>query len=146
MKAIPIDNYSSLIFECYETDNELIEKWHTENSNLEKCVEFEIDYLKTNNVSVYKLLDDSKETVGYFGEQFINNTNYLTGFFIKPEYRKKQYIKEFWNIVNLLFENQVFYAGLHKKNERAINFLLKNNALKVFEYDNSIFFMMNWEC
>jgi hypothetical protein len=141
MNAEPIHNYSSLILECFKTDPELIEKWHIEApASVENCAKRTTEDLKKANVSVYELIDTKNNTIGYFGKEILNNNEYLSGFFIKPEYRNKETIKEFWNCVNLIMDNNQFFCGIYKKNTKAYSFLMKNNGFP-FEDGNFVFFM-----
>lgn len=146
MKAEKVQDYSSLILECFETDPELLEKWHIQApASLKTCTDNTIETLEECSVSVYKLTI-GKKTIGYFGQEFFNNQGYLTGFFIKPEYRNKEIFNLFWNCINKEFNDKNYYAGVYKKNERAINFLLKSGGIKAWENteNDSVFIMMNW--
>lgn len=138
-------DYKDILSECFSSDKDLLDKWHIESgTSLENCVNRTYNDLKQLNIEFYPLYEDSK-LIGYFCKEEVYNLSFLTGFFIKPEYRKKEYIKEFWNIVNNKFNNKQFYAGIYEKNIPAINFLKRNNAKeinKVKEY-KGIVFMLN---
>ncbi len=141
MYYLEATNYKEFLFECFGTDPELIEKWHIESgTNLETCVERTFKDLQNNKVKFYILIDNNN-LIGYFGKEENNNSLYLTGFFIKPEFRTKEIVKKFWNCVNTEFMGDTFYCGIYKKNEPAYNFLLKNEGIKVWEQDNSVFIM-----
>lgn len=134
MNAHRIDDYKNLLSEFFESDNELIEKWHIESGNgLKACINRTHQDLRVADVDFYVLIENNKN-IGYFG---IEKNTFLTGFFIKPEYRKKECIQMFWNIVNNHFENKPFYCGLYTKNERALNFLFKAGAKVLFRNDNT---------
>ena len=145
MKAELVENYNDLILECFKTDPELLEKWHIcAPDSLEKCVDNTITVMQLNKVSVYSLTINNN-IIGYFGLEYFNNQKYLTGFFIKPEYRNKEMFELFWNVINKKFGKN-YYAGVYKKNERAVNFLLKSGGIKAWENteSGSVFIMMNW--
>ena len=136
------NNYKLIIEDCFKTDQELLNKWHIESGNgLENCVIRTYNDLINANVKVYSLKENNN-LIGFFG---IEESTYLSGFFIKPEYRKKEYITQFWNIVNKEFNNKKFYSGIYKKNNKAYNFLLKNNGKIAFELPDAVFFVFNGE-
>lgn len=145
MVAQKVLDYKNIITDCFATDPELLEKWHIcSPASLEHCVENTINALKQNQVSVYKLTINEK-VIGYFGQEYFNNQGYLTGFFIKPEYRTKEYILEFWNILNHEFNNKPYYCGIYKINTPALKFLQRAGGIQAWENSNgSVFIMMNW--
>lgn len=142
MKVSLAKDISTLILECFATDTELLEKWHIEApASLEICAAKTTKDLLDLKVSVY-CIEKHNKVIGYFGKEIVDDNQFLTGFFIKPEYRTKNNIKEFWNKVNTIMGGTSFFCGIYKKNKRAYNFLMKNNGIP-FENENSIFFMFN---
>jgi hypothetical protein len=141
-----LDNYKHIIYDCFSTDKDLIEKWHIESgSTLENCTNRTYNDMKDLDLKFNTIYKEDK-LLGYFGKEKFNNMNFLTGFFIKPEYRNKDNIKEFWNIVNNTFENKLFYAGLYNKNVPAINFLTRNGGKELNKVgDFGVVFMFNQE-
>lgn len=138
MTTEEVTSYKTIISECFESDPELIEKWHIEaGSSLENCINRTFNDLNKFNVTFYKLNIDNK-LVGYFG---VEGNSFLTGFFLKPEFRTKKYILEFWNIVDSKFDNS-YMIGIFQKNQRASAFLRKK-ASSFFEYDQAIYFIVN---
>lgn len=137
MKAIEVKNYRDIILDCFSSDKALTEKWHiVSGSGLENCVDRTTNDLKEFKVVFYKLTENEK-LVGYFG---IENGTHLTGFFIKPEFRNKEIIKEFWNIVDSKF-NSTYMVGIFKKNIPAKRFLEKRTTVHL-EHDQSIYFIV----
>ena len=144
MIALKVLEYTDIIMECFSTDQPLLEIWHINApDSLENCVSRTVKDLQSLEVTVYKLIHNN-ELVGYFGQEEVNNSLYLTGFFLKPAYRNKEMIALFWEIITKEFNNETFYAAVYKKNTRAINFLLKNNGMKVWDREETVSIMMNW--
>lgn len=142
MLCIYQKEYKAILNECFSEDEELLNKYHIEApASLSTCVEKTHLDLQNAQVQFYTLLNNDK-LIGYFG---METGTFLTGFFIKPEYRNKEIIKEFWNIVNNKFNNKEFYCGIYKKNERAMKFLEKNNGRLWMEIpeSNAVFFVFN---
>src|ERR1700692_827256 len=99
MKAIQVEDYKPILAESYATDQDLIEKWHIEaGQGLEKCIEREFKDLVDANVKVFSVTK-SEKLIGYFGRELFNSEQYLTSFFVKPEFRKREYISEFWSLL-----------------------------------------------
>lgn len=138
MNSKEVIDYKTIILDCFNSDPELIQKWHIEsNSSLENCVNRTYTDLKKYKVNFYKLSIENT-LVGYFA---IENNKFLTGFFLKPEFRTKDYIIDFWNIVDNKFDNS-YMIGIFKKNEKARNFLLKKTDI-FFEQNQAIYFVVN---
>ena len=134
------DNYKQVLLECFESDSELLEKWHIESgTSLDNCINRTYNDLQECNVSFYVLKDNDK-IIGYFG---IENNNFLTGFFLKLEYRTKDNILEFWNIVDSKFEGN-YMIGVYKKNEPAVEFLKKKTPVYFLSpVNNALYFVVN---
>lgn len=127
-----------LMIELISTDPELLNIYHIEAPNTaEICADRTIRDLKTANSYVYTI-DETGETIGYYGIERGFSIDYLTGFFIKPKYRTKERIIDFWKEVESKFEKE-FYVGVYKKNTRAIKFLNKKTNEK-YEATDHVFF------
>lgn len=138
MNCNKIVEYKDLLNECFETDTDLLQKWHIESGNgLEQCVERTYKDLKSANVAIFKL-DYNNDLAGYFG---IEGGNFLSGFFLKPEFRKKPFVELFWSEVDKQFKDPIYYAGLYKKNTPAINFLSKRGKVYL-EFDDFVVMMI----
>jgi ribosomal protein S18 acetylase RimI-like enzyme len=147
MQVNKITEYKDIIKECFSSDENLLNKWHIESGNgLDACVSNTYAVMKDSNVEFFTVTEESK-IIGYFGRECaIGNVVYLTGFFVKPEYRNKECLKEYWNLL-LSKMGQKFYCGVYQKNKPAIDFLLKNNAKRVYElyYNKSLIFKIEEE-
>lgn len=143
MYYIEANNYKDYLTECFATDKDLIQKWHIESgTDLETCVNRTFNDLQENNVKFFVLLENN-HLIGYFGKELNNNSLYLTGFFIKPEFRTKENIRKFWDCINTEFMGGTFFCGVYKKNIPALNFLRRNEGIEAWGDDKVTFVMFN---
>lgn len=142
MNLIKCDNYYDIILDCFLTDNDLINTYHIESgTSVENCAKRTSDDLKKgSNLDFFKVVKDS-QVIGFFGSESIDDNKFLTGFFLKPEYRTKEGLTEFWSMIKSYFKKD-FLVGIYSKNTRAIEFLVKNKATlhSVIPEKNGIFF------
>lgn len=142
IKLVEKHEYVELLNKYFPTDEELYTKWHIASENgLDGCIHKTLEDFK-NVDSSFKLFE--VENMGFFGIEY---GNYLTTIFVHPEYRKKEYIKEFWNLIEVVMINKPFYAGLYKKNTRCHDFYLKNGGKVILEeqYGNHSVQMFRFE-
>ncbi len=102
MTCEKVDDLKSTLEDCFATDLDLLNRWHIESpAPLVKCVERTYcDLMACEDIVFYKLFDLSN-LIGYFCKETDKYGNkYLTGFFLKPEYRTEESKKEFWEKVN----------------------------------------------
>lgn len=149
MKKRELNNLeiAQIVKEFYNSDADHILSVHeTSEHGLEFCINRTIaDYL-TNNIKIYGLESNGK-LIAYFGEELDCNGKWLTGFMVKPEYRK-QFKSEVWNTILDHF-NGSFKVGLYSKNTPAIKFL-ETNGCKFICNDINVYgegkiFMMECE-
>lgn len=134
IKHEEVSDIKQLLEECFATDIDLMNRYHIEApAPLFACVERTYkDLLSCPDIIFYKIYELSK-IIGYFCKEKDRYGNmYLTGFFIKPEYRKADYIKSFWDIVDKEI-GEDYFIGLYKKNKRAVDFVVRGGAEFFFE-------------
>lgn len=126
-------NYHQVLRFCYSQDKELIEKYHvTSGSSLTDCIAKTIEDFKNLHESFeFHIIKKDEEIFGYFGTEFINGVNFLTSFFILPQFRNKENSKEFFSMVRNHFNNESFITGIYAKNTRAESWLKKNGGVLV---------------
>lgn len=121
------DSITEVLRECFASDKSLLSKWHVNaGQGIEKCVERTESDMRGASVKVFKITDGDN-LVGYFGKEDAHQVHFLTGFFVKPEYRTSQSIAKFWDLIQDEFKDS-FYCGLYEKNEPAIKFIKKNKG------------------
>lgn len=125
MECLQTDNCEPIIRNCFETDNDLLSKWHIESpSDLDTCVKRTVDDLKEANRFKFYSITEGAEIAGFFGVESVGVLPFLTGFFLKPKYRTKIGKEIFWNLVKENIGDN-FMSAIHPKNTRADKFLSK---------------------
>lgn len=125
MKAVETKEYISIIEECFSLDEELCKKWHiAAPGTSEECSKKTVDDLNKAHISFkfYKVMLQ-KKLVGFYGTEEIGNKLYVNTIFIKPKYRNKDLSIKFLKLIP-----RPFTTYLYAKNERAINWYLKNGG------------------
>lgn len=125
-----------VIADCYKTDEELIAKYHKlAPTTFAEAVLHTVSSLNSikHELVIYELFCDD-EFSGYYGVQ---NGKILTGFFILPKFRTKDFILKFWRIVKSKFKGSMF-CGLYGHNTRAINFIKKTGFMLYSEQEPNI--------
>ena len=111
---------------AFEDDDKLIKEYHIIGGNYEDCVNDTYNrILEESKISeLYTYLVTNKE--GYIIGFIVVSLQYqiLYSFGLNIKYRK-EYSEEFFNKISELLYN-CFGCGLYNKNERGINFLLRN--------------------
>lgn len=135
-----------LLLISFQSDKELVEKFHIESGNgIKKCMaKTQSDLLNCQNLNFYKLTENEK-FCGWFGIEKFYGKNFLTGFFIMPQNRTKEYVTKFWNIIFSKTSGN-FICGIYKKNERARKFLekkLKFSEERIDNYNNKLLIFCN---
>lgn len=131
MVATEIKDYDGILDKFYWEDPELIKYYHiVSNGNntiddLNRCVNDTLNVFKVATAFKFFKLSDNKGLIGYFGTQQTENHSMLSGFFIRPKYRKKQYVRKFWRIIDNNFGGKTYFCGVYAKNTRALAFLDK---------------------
>ncbi len=130
MIAEQVFEYREIIAECFDQDADLLKFWHLQSGKgLNKCVDATYDDMHTAGVEFF-VVRDGAQMIGYFGREKTLGSEFLTGFFIIPEFRKKDFVAKFWDLVLSKFGDP-FFCGLFQKNIPAISFILKNNGIPV---------------
>lgn len=139
MNIIKVQNFEKYIREFFPLDKHLMDYYHIEaGKGVELCVNRTVKDLKDckDGLNFFLVTLDNKE-IGFFGTEKLDNLNILTTIFIKPEYRKKEFVSEFWNKINQYFEYKSFLVGVYDHNTPAILFYRKNNG-KLKSYKNNV--------
>ena len=127
-----------ILTNLFSSDSDFILKYHNlAPTSAEICAEKTFNDLCNYNVDL-RLIEKNNEIIGYYGIEKNEGLSYLTGFFIKPEYRTKEVITDFWKQVDSNF-NTDYFVGVFAKNIPAINFLNKKTTTK-YEIDNTVLF------
>jgi len=126
-------NYEDVISRCYATDQELIDKYHVlAPVDLEDAIKDTVSvFANAHELSKFTFYEIHKgnNLVGYFGIENLNGIALLSGYFIMPEYRTKEFLIQFMRIVKSKLPS-TFFTALYEKNVRAEKFLKKNNFVR----------------
>ena len=126
MKVQKTTDYKSILMDCYSDDEYFLRNYvRNAPTTLENCVNLGLeDFAKAIDFTMYAIYVDGK-LAAYFGKELMaKKSDYLHGFFIKKEFRTKEFITKFWKVWKSKFKSQVF-CGLYKFNYPAIKFLKK---------------------
>lgn len=131
-----------VIFSCYLSDPEHIEKDHVEaGKGIDVCAKSTFDVLE-NDGAVINEVERDGEVIGYFSSVVITGYDIMQFWFIKPEFRKKEFIVYFWERVRSFFKG-VFYTTIYSKNKKALEHLEKQ-GFKVFHSNENLIYMI-WQ-
>lgn len=126
--------YERVISACYETDPELIEKFHAlAPTTKQLAVQHTVRTFKgIESLVMYEIVKDG-ETIAYFGKETVyDRPDFLCGFFIIPEYRTREFVIKFWKILKSKYKSIIF-CSIYNKNVRALRFLKKKGFIFVVE-------------
>ncbi len=127
----PESEYISILNDCFETDKELLEKYHVcAPTDLNTCVRKTYYDLKSAEGLKFFALhftnDESDEMIGFFGVIKEENYGVLFTFFIKPNHRNQNTMDFFFNSIEKEL-GMDYYSAIYLHNTRAQRFLEKNN-------------------
>lgn len=124
---IPLYRLRPYIKMAFEGDADLIDRYHLVNGDLMQCVYSTYDKIMElgrigGELSCYALFQEEFGPIGYM---VTTPENMLYSFGINIEYRTAAIVMDWWQQVKKMLNNE-FAVPLWKKNERAINFFLRN--------------------
>lgn len=131
----PRSTVEESVRECFATDRDLLKRWHVEApANLEKCVArtvTDIDQAGDDFRFFRVFIKNRIRSVlaGYWGTE---GSNYLNLIFVKPKYRNRWFMRDFWDAIQASLESP-FRTVIYAKNEQAITFYM-NRGSKVKEF------------
>jgi hypothetical protein len=127
-------NWAKTIVQCYNSDPDLIEKFHVlaPTDKTEATAHTIHTFMQMADTSSFEVFDCyvNKVFSGYFGIQVIavpavGKVQFLSGFFIMPEFRTDEYKKQFIKSIKKRFPNNKIMTVIFNKNTRAIRFFEK---------------------
>ncbi len=124
LRQVPKERWGDILFECFSTDQDLIDEYHiTSGTDVETCVKRTLtDLFLCKDLKIYAIYVNEK-LAAYFGEEENCQLLFMTGFFIKPEFRNRFFVTKFWMNVRSVFDYATFYVGVYTKNKPALKFL-----------------------
>jgi hypothetical protein len=143
MEIKEVVDYKPLVEECFTSDNGYLANHYASEKGLEACINITVSEISHLPIySLYKILHND-EIVGMFG---IENNTVLNPFFIKPEFRKKQYVGPILNLMQSKMKH-TYYMGLYDKNTPIMKFFLQNGGTIDFSgtYNGQVVHIMKFE-
>jgi len=145
MKAVQTNDFGIIIKDLFPKDKQLMDYYHVYSGKGEDiCVEKTIHDISKFDKSFkfYKVILKNK-LIGFFGIEYNNN---LSTLFLLPEYRKRDYVKNYWNLIKNHLQKP-FYSALYSKNKPCIDFFIKNGAKIITKgiHDNNEFLVFKFE-
>lgn len=129
-----MEMYREYLKNLFSSDKDFLMDFHNHNNlSLEECVDITLDcFKKASNFKLFEIKIDNKN-IGFFGKEIYNNKEFLTGFFIKPEFRKKETINKV--VKDFIYPNfnNGFFCGIYSKNKKAMKFIEKIGGISLSE-------------
>ena len=142
-REVTFEDLKPLIELGFGDDPELMSKYQQLPTEFEETVQRNVDNIREMSehlpLSYYKVLW-GEEVIGFTVLEFANSILYSFGINIK--FRKKEVVTEWIEKVEQLFKGS-FQCVLWDKNERAINFLIRN-GMKPFKRDGKNTFLIKY--
>jgi hypothetical protein len=144
MNLSKTDITKEILVECFSTDSELLSTYHIASGNTaEFCANKTFEDLKTALPSFqFFRVENDNNLIGFFGSE----DKYLTTIFVKPEYRNKKDLNEFWGLILNHF-NGPFNTCIYEKNSRCAKFYERNGgmlkATPIVNGENTLFYYFN---
>lgn len=131
MISVQTEDILNVIERNFKTDKELLDYYHiSAPCDEKKAAKKTVSDLKdTQEDFAFYILKESEKEVGFYGKETYKDQRFLTSFFIRPEFRKKEYVEQFWNEVRDKVGAGSYYTGIYSKNTRAAKFLHNNGEM-----------------
>lgn len=142
IEIINKSEYEETIKSLFSEDPLLINKFHINfGKGINSCVERTVsDMMSFENYILFGIKHEGK-IISFFGKETINENDFLTGFFIKVNYRVKDFVLRFWEIVENTFKSKNLFSCVYEHNKRAIDFLSKKGSI-FGKHNNVIIFKL----
>lgn len=134
VEDVELSSCESVLKECFMLDEELINKYHIfAGRGLDACVQKTAEDMRQFSNYVLYVIKQDETIAAFFGREKIGGALFMTGFCIKPEFRTKEFIGNFWDAVKNNIAQYNVYASIYKKNIPAQKFLSRKGSAV---YDN----------
>lgn len=143
ISVIPTKDYTHVLRICYESDKELLDKYHVlAPTTLENAVKNTRDvFMSTLGVFQMKKVLYGDDFAGYYGIERFEDRFGITGFFVMPKYRNKEFLSTFVSLIKSEFNGDI-YCGVYDHNARAINFLLKSGFQETTRINKAVYYIL----
>lgn len=116
---------------------------HKRGGSVEENIRDTCDSIE-NSSEIYAVYE-SEKLVGYFAKYDENGNLSLNGFHVLKEYRNREFLTRFWEMVKSKFEGTI-YTGIWERNEPAIRTLLKAGFMvhRTVVHENKVFLILKY--
>ena len=119
------------------------ENIHKRKGTCQECIQDTCDSIEEGS-EIYSVFKD--EILAAFFVKFeTDGKQALNGFHVLKEYRTREFLTEFWQIVKSKFDKSI-YTGIYCKNEPALKCLLKAGFMinNLVLHDNKVFVILKY--
>jgi len=135
IKEIKKKRANKLIKLAFEGDNDLIEKYHAANVNMDDSILHTIERIDVTSMAYelkfFKVICDNADA-GFF----VIGDNFLYSFGLNLKFRTKEILIKWWELICGELKRG-FICMMNKKNTRGIDFL-KKQGMVVFDIGNEV--------
>ena len=127
MKSIPVESFILEVSDCYSDCPQSLELYDDYAGADLEYVKKDMQ-MKLNSYGDHDcfLVKKDEDLVGYYALGKLDGVNCLITFFVRPDFRNKEDILSYWNLIKKQLNYQDFIAGVFTSNMPACSFLKKN--------------------
>jgi GNAT superfamily N-acetyltransferase len=128
MRIMQCMDYEVAVAKAWASDPSLIEKYHVRaGQGLEACVMDTLEALnKCQGLRFYDVYEH-EDLAGFFATEYFRYGNFLTTFFLYPQFRSLKNKKDFISLILEFFgKERDLYTAVYSNNKRAVDFLEEN--------------------
>jgi GNAT superfamily N-acetyltransferase len=127
-------DYESAVAKAWASDPSLIEKYHVKaGQGLKACIDDTLQALEKCNALRFYDVYEHEDLAGFFATEYFKYGNFITTFFLYPEFRSLKNKKEFISLMLEFFgKERSLYTAVYSHNKRAVDFL-EENGFEIIE-------------
>ena len=141
LKKILLEDLRQYVEIAYKGDDDLLLHYWGTDLNLQEAVDLTMSLIEQVDKEVpvdYYAVESEEQEIGYI----VNFPNNLYSFSININYRTKENLICFWELIKEVMEDG-FICMLFPQNERAIKWLKKCGMVEVFGVENNCVTLLN---
>lgn len=124
-KPITYKEFEQVLYTVFESDDRIYKLYDPKVTinNTEDIVRDIVLKVRTYENAVYKGIFEKGKLIGYY----VYEDNSLVSFGLNPQYRVRNYLREFFGIIKKEL-TRPFFCVLHSRNVRAVKYLIKQGC------------------
>ena len=125
MRMMECMDYEGAVARAWASDPSLVEKYHVKaGQGLEACVKDTLEVLGKCHALRFYDVYDHEYLAGFFATEYFRYGNFLTTFFLYPNFRSLKNKKDFISLILEFFgKERDLYTAVYSHNKRAVDFL-----------------------